>query len=92
MYALAPGSLACLVRSGSSMAGAEGWGRLVLPPPGFLESFTTFFSRLPPLPRPMVDSQLEGFLGGSKILSSPVKLNLIKHPRRSICAYVVQNS
>ena len=64
MYALAPGSLACLVRSGSSMAGAEGCGRLLVPVAGFFESFTTFFNRLPPLPRPMVDSQLEeDFLG-----------------------------
>jgi len=46
------------------MAGADGWGRLLPPPPGFFESFATFFSRLPPPPRPMVDSQLGGDIWG----------------------------
>ena len=62
MYALDPGSLACLVRSGSSMEGAEGCGRL----PEFWDSLATLFNKLPPPPRPRVGT----FFGGEINLNS----------------------
>ena len=57
MYALDPGSLACLVRSGSSMEGAEGCGRL----PEFWDSLATLFNKLPPPPRPRVGTFFWGW-------------------------------